>query len=522
MRVMKGRKSWFNVGTTILVANGNPRPWVVNYGYPTTGGIGYAEGIDPELSMYMVSGQTAERLFLTDPETRMPVPYLAEAWEWAENQSYLDITLRNDVKFHNGDNMTAEDVKFSFDSMLYDEERVGIETNLFWQRWFEHIEVIDTYEVRVHFTDEERPPRNDIAVQPVIIPKNYIEAVGYEAWAQEPVLTGPMKIVDWQADVYCHFEVAFPEEGHWYWGDPLNFEEPLPNYDELRIWCVVEPATRLAMLKAGELDLAQVTPGNIPDVKNDPDLTLVWSMHGCSWNVEFWDWANNESPLGDPDVRRAVSLAIDRVSISENVAHGSVTPWGSYWAPYSLGYEYRAPDPYDLVEAQSLLEDAGYPEGFNTYFNYPLDRELLSSAIIGSLANVGIIAQAQPYEGVTWATKAYDRELEGMGYMCFPYWGGEYYPEGPFREEVILWGAGGGPDPHPEVEAAFEAMLAADNEEQHIAAARAAAELVYDTLGYRIPVFAENFAFGYGPAIELWDPYPAASQQILMEVKYQE
>jgi peptide/nickel transport system substrate-binding protein len=493
--------------------NGNPRPWVLHYGYPTTG-IGNADGIDPAVNLALIGIQTAEVLFVADPETHEPLPFIGTNISWSENQSYADIWLRDDVKFHNGDHMTAEDVKFSYDSIIWPEDRFGDPANPLWQRFFDHIEVIDTYHVRVHMKDVEMPPREDIALQPIIVPKDYIEEVGWEVWAQAPVLTGPMKITDWQADVYCHLEKAFPEEGHWYWGD-------LPNYDELRIWSVVEPSTRLAMLKAGELDIAQVPPAMVNEVEDDPDLTLVMSEYCSAWNVIFYDWANNDSPLSDPDVRRAVSLAIDRESIGTAVTQGTHVPYGSYYAPYGFGYEERAPDPYNLVEAQSLLTTAGYPEGFDTYFVYPQDKETVSAAIIASLNGAGIRAQAQPYEPTTWATMLATDEHVGMGYMHIPAWYGRYYAEDIVGDEVWAWGAQVSRD-IPEVEAAWDALVTADDEVEYLAAAQAVQPLIYDELGYKIPVFAEHFAFGYGTDIEEWVPWPGTNQQSLMEVTYKE
>jgi len=493
--------------------NGNPRPWVVHYGYPTTG-IGSGDGIDPAVSLALIGFQTAEILFLADPETHEPTPFLATNLSWGENQTYVDILLRDDIKFHNGDDMTAEDVKFSFDSVLFPEDRFGEAVNVVWQRWYDHTEVIDTYQFRIYLTGEEIPPRKDVPLQTFIVPKDYIEEVGWEVWAQEPVLTGPMKITDWQADVYCHLEKAFPEEGHWYWGD-------LPNYDELRIWSVVESSTRLAMLKAGELDIAQVPPAMVTEVEEDLNLTLVMSEYASAWNIVFYDWANNESPLSDPDVRRAVSLAIDRESIGTAVTQGTHVPYGSYYAPYGFGYEYRAPDPYDLVEAQSLLDDAGYPTGFDTYFVYPQDKETVSAAIIASLNGAGIRAQAVPVEPTTWAMMLNDDEHVGMGYMHIPAWYGRYYAEDIVGDEVFSWGAQVSRD-IPEVFDAWDALVTAEDEVQYLEAARAVQPLIYDELGYKIPVFAEHFAFGYGTDIEEWVPWPGTNQQSLIEVTYKE
>ena len=529
---MKGRKRWVIAGVLVVVAaliavimltggappgnggNGTPsppRPWIVKYGHPTTG-LGGVIGIDPQTSSTIVAFQTAEILFLSDPETREPTPFLAIDLEYNEEESYVDIFLREGVRFHNGDNMTAEDVKFSYDRMK-DVDLVGGWAPIY-QRWIDRVEVIDDYQVRIYWTEgEEGSPRKDFPLQPVIVPKNYIEEVGWEEWAEKPVLTGPFKIVDWARDVYIHFVKAFDE--HWYWGD-------LPNYDELIILSVPEASTRLAMLKTGELDAAVVPPANVPDVDSDPNLTRVMSEWCYSWDIVFYDMGNPDqpSPLHDPKVRKAVSLAIDRARIGENVLFGTHEPKGSYWAPYSFGYRYREPDPYDPDEARRLLEEAGYPDGFDTSFAYPMDQSAKAAqAVIASLSEVGIRAQDVALEPTTWGVKCYYDQHVGMGYMWMPGWGGRYYPEDVFGDELYSYAAQVSRN-NTEVTEAYERMLSAEDEEEYMQAAWAAEELVYDVLGYKIPVWAVHTAYAYGPTIDSWQPWQGIAEQGLVEIKY--
>ena len=534
---MKGRKRWIIGGVLVLVAvlvavlilrdsappDGNggnegngeppPRPWVVRYGESRTG-LGSWIGIDPQtIGMPIVAMQTAEILFLSDEETREPTPFLATELEYSENGTYVDIFLMDDVRFHNGDLMTAEDVKFSYDRMQNEDLVMGWAP--IYQRWIDHVEVINDYQVRIYGTleaIEEGSPRKDFPLQPAIIPKNYISEVGWEEWAEQPVLTGALKIVDWERDAYVHYEKAFPEEGHWYWGD-------LPNYDELIIYSVTEPATRLAMLKAGELDVAQVPPANIRDAESDPKLTVHISEWCYSWDIVFYERFDEDSPLYDPNVRRAVSLAIDRAGIAENVLHGLYEPRGSYWAPYSFGYRYREPDPYDPDEARRILAEAGYPDGFDTSFSFPLDQGVVSTAVIASLAQVGIRAESRGYEGVTWGTMLYFNQHVGMGFMWIPGWGGQYYPEDVFGQELHSYAAQVSRY-LPEVEEAYDRMVSSDNEEEYMQATWAAEELIYDELGYKIPLWAVHAAFAYGPTIEEWEPWQGTVEQFLVELKY--
>jgi len=534
MRDMKGRKGWVTGGLVVLVvalvgalvltacapSDGNggngyeppPRPWIVRYGYPTAG-LGGSIGIDPETTTAGIVGiQTAESLHRVDPNTHEVVPSLAASWELAPDHSYIDYFIREGVMFHNGDIMTTEDVKFSWER-CFDEDLVG-GTATVMKRFIDSVEIIGDDQVRVYIKEWTW---SVLTSSPIIVPKYYIAVEGWEGWADQPVLTGPFKIVDWERDVYVHYEKAFPEEGHWYYGTDI------PNYDELIIYSVVEPSTRLAMMKAGELDAAHVPSANIPDVEDDPNLTVVMAEYSRCWNIIFWDMYHLESPspFNDPDVRRAVSLAIDREGIAENVYHGTYEPWGSYWSPNIIGYRYREPDPYDPDEARRLLEEAGYPDGFDTYFSYPLGEDVESSAVIACLSEVGIRAEAQGYEPLTWGTMKWSAQHTGMGYLHIPWWGGSRYPDSVFGAEIYDFGGVVDIPGEEEIEDAFDQLTNALTEEELIEAAWAA-EDVYFEVNYKIPVWAIHTAFAYGPTIENWDPsWPDdAMNQNLITVQY--
>ncbi len=527
MRDIKGRKKWVTSGFLFLVAalitalaltscaggggNGEePEQRIVKYGFPTTGLGGYI-GIDPNSAQYIVGQACSDTLIKRDPATRALVPGLATSWEANRDELYVDYVLRQDVKFQNGDPFTAEDVQYSIERMK-DPDIAGPSDAALYDDFIGEVEIIDDYHVRVHY---KQWAWGSLTVSPWIVPMNYIEEEGLEEWAEEPVLTGPFKIVDWERDISVHFVKAFPEEGHWYYGSDT------PNYDELYIYSIVEPSTRLAMLKAGELDAAQVPPANIPDVENDPNLTMVMSEYGSAYWIIFYDMdLPGPSPLQDPNVRKAVSLAIDRAGIAENVFFDTYEPWGSYYAPYMLGYRYRDPDPYDPDEARRLLEEAGYPDGFDTVFSYPLDYTQQSQAVIASLANAGIRAEAQGLEPTTWGTMLYNEELTGMGYLHVPWWGGNYYPDVVFGQEVMDW-ASAFAKRIPEIGAAFGNMLFLTETMEELEQAAWEAEDVFFELGYKIPVWAIHAAYAYGSTIDSWQPEMGEPQHPnLVYIKY--
>jgi len=520
MRVTKSKRIWATSGFLFLVAaliaalaltscaggggnggNGEPSPPVLKFARATTG-IGGAVGIDP-----MTNGEgsssalQSEALVHYDRETLQQIPGIATSWEMNHDEMYIDYWIRTDVPFHNGDLVTAEDVKFSWDRCFYEDLVGGWAPVL--ENFVDSIEVIAPDQIRIN---SKMWSWSFVAGAggPPIIPKDYIEDLcggditdvdGWTEWAEQPVLTGPFKVVDWERDSYVHLVKAFDE--HWFYG--------APPFDEAYIYVVVEPATRLAMLKAGEVDIANIPPPNVPDVESDPNLTLVWSEYSSPWMIRLYDvfYPSEASPLLDPDVRRAVSLAIDREGIAENVFAGCFEPWGSWYPPYHVGYTYREPDPYDPDEAQRLLEEAGHPDGFDIVFSYPLDRAAGSQAVIASLADAGIRAEATGIEPTTWANMLYNEEHRGMGYIHQLWWGGSTW----FDIGDLIWGWGGqGTRDSLEIAQAYNTQLFAETVEEYIQTCKAAEDVLWE-LDFQIPVWAVHGAYGYtNDTIESWEP----------------
>jgi len=526
MRDTKGRKSWATGGFLVLVAvlvgvlvltacapsDGNggngtpppPRPWIIRFGCPTT--FMGANGLDPHSGVRVsLRANYCEELITKDQVTGAVLPGLATGWEVAPDWSYIDYFIREGVMFHNGDLMTAEDVKFSFERAM--SEDINPLEWYYLEDQIASVEIIGAYHVRVHL---KKPAPGLLEGTPGIVPKNYIEEVGDEEFGLEPVGTGPFRVVDWKADEYVHMMAI---EDHW---------RHNPNYDELIFMTVLEPATRFAMLLAGELDIAIISPANVPDVDANPNLTRVMSTHSLMWGIIFYDLGrpNDPSPWHDPLVRKAASLAIDREGIAENVLFGTHIPWGSYFAPYVLGYRDREPDPYDPDEARRLLAEAGYPDGFDTLFNYSNDRRLESEAIVANLNAVGIRATAVELEPMTWVIGHFYGTHLGIGYTYIPWWNGYIHPVISFGGEIGVREPVG--RNYEEILEAYDNLLWSVTEEEIIQAAWAAEDLFWE-LGYKIPVWAVCGVYSYGPTIEWWQPLPGMEHSSGLEyIRYKE
>ena len=311
------------------------------------------------------------------------MPCLASSWKVSPDGKVIDFTLRKGVKFHSGDLLTAKDVELSF--QRGQSRNPSIKTRL---RSLERFEIIDDYHFKIHL----KAP--DVALipnhgGPAIVSKAYYDRVGEEKFVKDPMGTGPYKMTNHVPGEYVDVE-RFED----YWG--LK-----PQVKEARFYFISEDTTRLAKLKAGEIDMTNVVPyPSVKDVEKTPGLKVIkWSMGHPTMSVVFAT-RNPKTPWHDRRVRQAMAYAIDWKTINEKVLFGVPEHW-AYLTPDELGYDPTLKSyPYDPEKAKQLLAQAGYPKGFSFKLNWeitsfhPLPREV-SEAIASYLEAVGIKNQAR-------------------------------------------------------------------------------------------------------------------------------
>ncbi len=279
-----------------------------------------------------------------------PSPCLAESYTVSPDRKVYEFKLRKGVKFHNGDPMTAEDVIFSFWRYKAAQSKNIHERT-------EKIEAVNPYHVRIQFKE----PFPDFLEYLLpgsttigwVVPKKYVEKVGDAGFKKHPIGCGPYKFVEFIPGVRLVAE-AFEE----YW-------RKVPSVKRFEFQMVMEPATRLAMVKRGEVDIATLMQGVFyEDVKKDPKLRLLTPMSPTQWLVYITSQWDSKSPWSDPRVRKAASLAIDRKTLADIHAPGCepIGQTGLKGDPTLIEFP---PDPYDPERAKKLLAEAGYPKGFN-------------------------------------------------------------------------------------------------------------------------------------------------------------
>src|SRR5437870_12094004 len=312
-------------------------------------------------------------------------PSLAESWTAAKDGLTYEFVLRKGVKFHNGDPLGAEDVKFSF------ERYKGAGASTLKAR-VAAVEIVDPLRVRFRFK-QPWPDFMTFYATPAtgaawIVPKKYTERVGEEGFKKARVGAGPYRFVSFNPGVELIVEAY---EGFW---------RKTPAVKRLLLRSVPDESTRLAMLKRAEADIAYSIRGpNAEEVKRTAGLTLKPTSPTFTEWIVFTEQFDSKSPWSDQRVRLAANLAIDRKAINEAeyLGYGKVT---ASMVPRNFEFFWNPPAyPYDPAKAKQLLVEAGYAKGFDagevaTDAVYAPEAE----AVVNGLQAIGIRARLKPME----------------------------------------------------------------------------------------------------------------------------
>jgi peptide/nickel transport system substrate-binding protein len=326
---------------------------------------------------------------------------LAQSWAESEDGLAYEFKLRQGLKFHNGDDVTAEDVKFSFERYKGAGAR---ELNAHVLR----VEVIDPLTVR--FVLKEPWPDfmtfygTTATAAGLVLPKRYLTQVGDEAFRKQPIGAGPYKFVSHNPGVEVVFE-ANPQ----YW-------RRVPDVKRLIMRSVTEGTTRVAMLKKGEADMAFLLEGpDAESVLRDPRLELTHTRHASAMWIEFADQWDPKSPWHDRRVRLAANHALDRRMISETACLGYCPALGIIVPPvmdFALPIE---PVAYDPHKAKQLLAEAGYPTGFDAGDFTPLTGfSIAGEAAANYLNEVGIRVKVRTMERAAFYAAWQEKKLRGL------------------------------------------------------------------------------------------------------------
>jgi peptide/nickel transport system substrate-binding protein len=321
---------------------------------------------------------------LVKPMPGRPVsPSLAASWSTSSDGLVHEFVLRKGVRFHNGEPVTADDVKFSFDRYR------GVAA----RQLKDHVQSVETENGRVRFRLKKPWPdfmtyyTNSTAAD-WIVPKKYVENVGDEGFKKAPVGAGPYRFVSFTPGVELVLE-AF--EGYW---------RKAPSVKRLVFRVIPDESARLAALKRGEVDIAySLRAALAEELQRTKGLTLKATFIQSPVWIYFADQWDPKSPWHDRRLRLAVSHAIDRETINQAETLGFSKVGGS-GTPTAFEFFWQPPvHAYDVARARKLLGEAGYPGGLDAgdYF-CDLSYANVGEAVINYLAAVGIRARLRSLE----------------------------------------------------------------------------------------------------------------------------
>ena len=333
-----------------------------------------------------VGSQVFDGLIMRTPDMKL-VPGLATKWEFLDNNTKLRFTLREGVKFHNGEPFNADAVKFTFDRLLGDEGKKGPQQSNY--NAIEKVVVVNANTVDFLLKNPDPVLLTKLAgYGAMIVPPKYITEKGSAYFGANPVGTGPFKFVDYKPKVSLSFE-----RNASYWGGA-------PKLDNLVYRFITEPATQAAELQAGRIDVANQIPLAMIDTLKKDSKLAVQSMDGpvalaMRYNTQRGIMKNKE-------VRKALTMAVDRDAIIKSILLGNAKPIASFQGTLSFGNDPALkPLPFNPAQAKAMLAKAGVKPGTQIQIDFrgsDSNFREVAQAVASYLQGVGIVASLKPYD----------------------------------------------------------------------------------------------------------------------------
>ena len=410
-------------------------------------------------------------------------PSLAESSNVSKDGLTYEFVIRKNAKFHNGDPVTSEDVKFSFDRYK------GASAKLLKDK-VKEIQTPAPNRVRIVLKE---PWPDFMAFYGTsatgagwIVPKKYVEKVGDDGFKKAPVGAGPFKFVSFNPGIELVLE-AFPE----YW-------RKQPNVKRLVMKTITDETTRAAAVKTGQVDLAYLFGGPIAeDLKRTPGTrVLAPLLYGIYW-LDFLDQWDPKSPWHNQKVRLAASLAIDRKAINQAEMLGLGKEAGSF-VPPEFDFALKvAPVAHDPKRAKQLLAEAGFPNGFDAGDLTPLPPYTsLGEAVASQLQEIGIRTRVRTMERATFMSSWREKKLRGLVIGATGAAGNAAARLEPFVTKNGIYAYGS----DPELEQMFQAQAKELDRKKREALLHQLQKAVLDHVLVS-PIFQQGFLCGVGPRV---------------------
>jgi len=370
--------------------------------------------MDPRIMNSVYDGYIVDAVFddlvALDPDTLAPIPCVAKSWEVAEDGSSTTFYLNEGIKFHNGEDLTAEDVAYTFNWII---DPANGSPNASEYEWMQEAVVIDDYTVKILNKPDWTPYCPGIVSESAaVVPKDTCEEMGPEAFNLNPVGSGAYKFVEWVASDHITLE---RNEDYW-----LVY----PNLDKIVFRPIPNLATMMLELEAGGIDIVDMMPAqDVSRFQADPNVEVQQVPSLTYFHIGF-----NHSHLPSSDVRfrKACGMSMDMDAAIFSIFQGltgvrayGVTP-AALWAndrEYLQANAIKENDEEAVRLFNELKAEGIIPENFKTTIYCPLDprRVQLSTILATNLQENGINAQVQPLDWGPLLDLLYRSEADLLG-----------------------------------------------------------------------------------------------------------
>ena len=375
--------------------------------------------IDPHFFNLFPNNNIAEHIFdklvQMDPDSKM-IPGLATSWK-ALDETTWEFKLRKGVKFHDGSELTAEDVAFSIDRVAQIPNSPG--PFVAYTKAIVGKQIVDPYTIRFKTAAPHPLMPNDLSTIYIVSKKVATGATTEDFNSGKATIgSGRFRFVRYASG--DRVELARNDA---YWGDKVA-------WDKVQFKIIKNEAARVAALLSGDVDAIENVPTqDLARIRKDPKFTTTSkiSHRVIYFNFDHLDRVSPfitgkdgkplaKNPLQDLRVRRAISKAINRPAIAERVMEGQADPSGQLVSEKLFGHvPGLKAEPYDPEGAKKLLAEAGYPDGFNLTIHGPSGRyvndEKIVQAVAQMLSRIGIGAKVETAPMAPYSARASKQEF---------------------------------------------------------------------------------------------------------------
>lgn len=329
-----------------------------------------------------VMNQIYDRLVKLNKDMKIE-PELAQSWKQI-NSTTWQFNLRHGVKFSNGEELKASDVKFTFDRLL---DPKTASPGAFVLAPVSQVKVIDDYTVQIITKKPFAPILYNLShTATSILNQKAVESEGSN-YGQKPVGTGPFTFVSWEKSS----QIVLSKNKDYFAG--------APKLDKVVFRIIPETETQVAELRTGEVDaVLNLSADSLAQLKSANNVTIDKVP---AFSVKYLGFDEQMKPFNDVRVRQAINYAIDKNALIKAAYNGTAVPEKGPLAPGVNGYDPNVQGyPYDPAKAKQLLAEAGYPNGFSTtiYVSNEAPDPKIATLIQSQLGQVGIKVNQQVME----------------------------------------------------------------------------------------------------------------------------